>query len=74
MLNHPDAKQLSYKVQYAKIMATQTHIVQSHSTVSNAVDRMIHNPVRKPEIPQLNVSYAAEAILLITKAAPHIVT
>jgi hypothetical protein len=40
-LNHPDAKQLSYNVQDAKIMTTQKHIVQSHSTVLNAVDRMI---------------------------------
>jgi hypothetical protein len=34
---------------------------------------MIHNPVGKPEIPQLNVSFAAEAILLSIKAAPYIV-
>jgi hypothetical protein len=51
-------------------MATQKHTVQSHLTVFNVVDRMIHNPVGNPEIPQLNVSFAAEAILL--KAAPYI--
>jgi hypothetical protein len=34
---------------------------------------MIHNPVGNPEIPQINVSFAAEAILLIIKAAPYIV-
>jgi hypothetical protein len=73
MLNHPDAKQISYNVQDAKIRATQKHIVQSHSTVLNAVDRMIRSPVRKPEIPQLNVSFAVEAILLIIKAALYIV-
>jgi hypothetical protein len=34
---------------------------------------MIHNPVGNPEIPQLNESFAVEAILLIIKAAPYIV-
>jgi hypothetical protein len=50
-------------------MATQKHTVQSHLTVLNVVDRMIHNPVGNPEIPLLNVSFAAEAILLIIMAA-----
>jgi hypothetical protein len=54
-------------------MATQKHTVKSHLTVLNVVDRMIHNPVENPEIPQLNVSFAAETILLIIKAAPYIV-
>jgi hypothetical protein len=34
---------------------------------------MIYNPVGNPEIPQLNVSFAKEAILLIIRAAPYIV-
>jgi hypothetical protein len=34
---------------------------------------MIHNPVENPEMPQPNVSSAAEIILLIIKAAPYIV-
>jgi hypothetical protein len=34
---------------------------------------MINKPARKPEIPQLNVSFAVEAILLTIKAAPYIV-
>jgi hypothetical protein len=54
-------------------MATQKHTVQSHVTVLNVVDRMIHNTVGNPEMPQLNVSFAAEAILLIIKAARYIV-
>jgi hypothetical protein len=53
-------------------MATQKLTVPSHSTVLNAVDRMIHNPVRNPEIPRLNAFFATEAILTI-KAAPFIV-
>jgi hypothetical protein len=72
-VNHPDIKILLYNVQDAKIMATQKHTVQRHSTVLNVVDRMIHNPAGNPEIPQLNVSFAAEPILLIIKAAPYIV-
>jgi hypothetical protein len=62
-----------YNAQDAKIMATQKHTVQSHLTVLNVVDRMIHNPVGNSDIPQLNVPFAAEAIQLIIKAAPYIV-
>jgi hypothetical protein len=54
-------------------MATQKLTVPSHSTVLNTVDRMIHNPVRNPEIPQLNASFATEAILLTINTAPFIV-
>jgi hypothetical protein len=67
-LNPPDAKILLYNVQDVKITANQSHL-----TALNVVDRLIHNPVGKPGIPQLNVSFAAEAIQLIIKVAPYIV-
>jgi hypothetical protein len=69
VLNHPDVKQLLYNVQDAKIMAIQKLTVPNHSIASNAADRIAHNPVRNPEMPQLNASFATETILLIIKAA-----
>jgi hypothetical protein len=68
-LNHPDVKQLLYNAQGAEIMAIQKLIVPNHSTVSNAVDLIALNPVRNPEIPQLNASFVTETILLTIRAA-----
>jgi hypothetical protein len=64
--NHLDAKILSYNVQDAKIMATCTYCIKPFNCVKCSGPHDTQSC-------RLNVSFAAEAILLIIKAAPYIV-